>query len=119
MPQRGSFLRRRRHAGFQEDSVPRRRAGLLLVIAAFAAVLVLFSVLSGFLADWWWFKEIGYQVVFTRELVTRTLLFLAAGGLTFGVLYGNLRLAQRGLVPSRIVLHLDKSFRTVSVTASG
>jgi hypothetical protein len=74
------FLRRRRHAGFQEDSMPRRRAGLLLVIAAFVAVLFLFSVLSGFLTDWWWFKEIGYQVVFTRELVTRALLFLAAGG---------------------------------------
>ena len=73
--------------------MPRRKAGLLLVIAAFVAVLFLFTVLSGFLVDWWWFKEIGYQVVFTRELVTRVLLFLAAGGLTFAVLYGNLRLA--------------------------
>ena len=71
--------------------MPRRRAGLLLVIAAFVAVLFLFSVLSGLLTDWWWFKEIGYQVVFTRELVTRVLLFLAAGGLTFGV-----RHRQRG-----------------------
>jgi len=91
---------------------------LLLVIAAFAAVLFLFNVLSGFLADWWWFKEIGYQVVFTRELVTRTLLFLAAGGLTFGVLYGNLRLAQRGLVPNGIVLQLDKSVPPFNVTAA-
>src|SRR5439155_20947497 len=109
MPRRGSFLRRRRHAGFQEDSMPRRRAGLLLVIATFVAVLFLFSVLSGFLTDWWWFKEIGYQVVFTREIVTRALLFLAAGGLTFGVIYGNLRLAQRGVVPNRFVLQLAES----------
>ena len=89
--------------------MPRRRAGLLLVIATFVAVLFLFSVLSGFLTDWWWFKEIGYQVVFTRELVTRALLFLAAGGLTFGVIYGNLRLAQRGVVPNRFVLQLAES----------
>ena len=98
--------------------MPRRRAGLLLVIAVFAAVLLLFPVLSGFLTDWWWFKEIGYQVVFTRELVTRALLFLAAGGLTFGVLYGNLRLAQRGLVPNPIVLQLGESALPVNVTAA-
>ena len=51
-------------------------------------------------------REIGYQVVFTRELVTRALLFLAAGGLTAGVLYLNLRMAQRGVVPNPIVLRL-------------
>src|SRR5438876_5647848 len=118
MPPRGSFLRRRRHAGFQEDSVPRRRAGLLLVIAAFAAVLFLFNVLSGFLADWWWFKEIGYQVVFTRELVARTLLFLAAGGLTLGLLYGNLRLGQRGLVPNRMVFQCGESVPPFNVATA-
>jgi hypothetical protein len=91
---------------------------LLLVVAGFAALLFLFPVLSGLLTDWWWFKEIGYQVVFTRELVARTLLFLAAGGLTFGVLYGNLRLAQRGLVPNPIVLQLNESAPPFNVTAA-
>ena len=62
--------------------MPRRRVVLLLLFAAIAAVLFLFPILSGFLTDWWWFKEIGYQVVFTRELVTRGLLFLLAAGLT-------------------------------------
>ena len=98
--------------------MPRRRAGLLLVIAAFVAVLFLFSVLSGFLTDWWWFKEIGYEVVFTRELVTRTLLFLAAGGLTFGVIYGNLRFAQRGVVPNRFVLQLAESAPPFNLTTA-
>ena len=98
--------------------MPRRRAGLLLVIAAFVAVPFLSSVLTGFLTDWWWFKEIGYQVVFTRELVTRALLFLAAGVLTFGVIYGNLRLAQRGVVPNRFVLQLAESAPPFNVTAA-
>ena len=79
----------------------RRRVGLLLVVSAVAVFLLLFPVLSGFLTDWWWFKEIGYGIVFTRELVTRGLLFLAAGVLTAGVLYLNLTVAQRGIVPNR------------------
>ena len=98
--------------------MPKRRSGLLLVIALSAAALLLFPILSGFLTDWWWFKEIGYQVVFTRELVTRVLLFLAAGGLTFAVLYGNLRLALRGLVPHPIVFQLGEAKLPVNVTAA-
>ncbi len=74
----------------------------ILLSAAFAA-LFLFPAFSGLLTDWWWFGEIGYRIVFTRELTTRVLLFLAVGGLTFGVLYLNLRAAQRGLVPNPVV----------------
>jgi len=97
--------------------VPERRRGLLLVVVLFVAVLLLFPVLTQFLTDWWWFKEIGYQVVFTRELVTRVLLFVGAGGLTFAVLYGNLRWAQRGLVPHPIVFQLGEAALPVNVTA--
>jgi uncharacterized membrane protein (UPF0182 family) len=97
--------------------VPRSRLVLLLVLAAGAALLFLFPTLSGFLTDWWWFKEIGYRVVFTRELVTRGILFLAAGGLTAGVLYLNLRTAQRGLVPHPILLQLGESVPSLNVPA--
>ncbi len=83
----------------------RRRLAPILLAAAFGAVF-LFPAFSALLTDWWWFREIGYQVVFTRELTTRVLLFLAAGGLTAGVLYLNLRAAQRGLVPNPVVLQL-------------
>jgi uncharacterized membrane protein (UPF0182 family) len=82
-----------------------RRVVLVLLAAAFGA-LFFFPTFSALLTDWWWFREIGYQVVFTRELTTRVLLFLAAGGLTAGVLYLNLRAAQRGLVPDPVVLQL-------------
>jgi uncharacterized protein len=96
-------------------TVSRRRLVLLVLLAVFAA-LFFFPVLAGLLTDWWWFKEIGYQIVFTRELVTRVLLFLVAGGLTFGVLYLNLRLAQRGLVPYPVVLRFTQSAPRVDIT---
>jgi uncharacterized membrane protein (UPF0182 family) len=95
----------------------RRRLVVTLLIAGFA-VLFFFPALIGLLTDWWWFQEIGYQVVFTRELVTRVLLFLVAGGLTFGVLYLNLRLAQRGLVPYPVVLRFVQSAPRVDMTAA-
>lgn len=84
-----------------------RRRFTILLFAGFAA-LFLFPALNVLLTDWWWFREIGYQIVFTRELITRWLIFLAVGGLTAGVLYLNLRVAQRGLVPYPVVLQFKQ-----------
>ncbi|MGH8575240.1 MAG: UPF0182 family protein, partial [Gammaproteobacteria bacterium] len=95
----------------------RRRLAPLLLIAAFAA-LFFFPAFTTLLTDWWWFREIGYQRIYTRELTTRLLLFLAAGGLTAGVLYLNLRAAQRGLVPDPVVLRLGQSAPRVNLTGA-
>ena len=98
--------------------LPRSRLLLLLVFITGAAVLILFPILSGFLTDWWWFKEIGYRIVFTRELVTRILLFVAASGVTAGFLYVNLRTAQRGIVAHPIVLQLGETAATLNISAA-
>ena len=92
-----------------------RRVVFLLFGLAFAT-LFFFPSFLGLLVDWWWFQEIGYQVVFTRELVTRLLLFLVVGGLSFGVLYFNLRLAQRGLVPYPVVLRFTQAAPRVDLS---
>jgi uncharacterized protein len=97
--------------------LPRSRVVLLALIAIGVLVLFLFPILSGFLTDWWWFKEIGYKVVFTRELVTRGILFLAASGLTAGVLYLNLAMAQRGISVRAIVLQLGETTPTIDLPA--
>ena len=93
----------------------RRRPILTLVILAFLAT-VLFPAFTALLTDWWWFQEIGYQAVFARPLITSLLLFLVVGGLTFGVLYGNLRMAQRGLVPYPVVLRFAQNQPRVDLT---
>ncbi|MBA3497082.1 MAG: UPF0182 family protein [Gemmatimonadales bacterium] len=85
-----------------------RRRFTILVYAAIAALFLL-PALNTLLTDWWWFREIGYQTVFTRELTTKCLVFLAVGALTAGVLYLNLRIAQRGLVPYPVVLQFKQS----------
>jgi uncharacterized protein len=93
----------------------RRRLVFLILLIAFAG-LFFFPSLISLLVDWWWFQEIGYQVVFTREVVTRVLLFLVVGGLTAGLLYLNLRIAQRGLVPYPVVLRFVQSAPRVDIT---
>ncbi|HEV8150104.1 MAG TPA: UPF0182 family protein [Gemmatimonadales bacterium] len=93
----------------------RRPRTALLALFVLAA---LFLVLPGFtrwLTDWWWFREVGFQVVFLRELSYRALLFVAVGALTFAVLYLNLRAAQRGLVPNPIVLSLGPGAPTFNL----
>jgi uncharacterized protein len=98
-------------------SLARRRLVWILATAVFAVVFF-FPSLIGLLVDWWWFQEIGYQVVFTRELLTQVLLFLIGGGLAFGVLYFNVRTAQRG-VPEAIVLRLGQTSRGPRVDITG
>ena len=68
------------------------------------------------LTDWWWFREIGYQVVFTGQLVAQALLFLVVGVVTAGSLYVNLRIAQRGIVLSPMVLAVGPSSPQLDVT---
>ena len=53
-----------------------------ILLLAFLLVVFVLPASYALITDWWWFREIGYQAVFTRELTTRVLLFLAAGGLT-------------------------------------
>jgi uncharacterized protein len=91
---------------------------LVLGIAAAVGLLLLLPASISLLTGWWWFREIGYQIVFTRVLLTRVLLFFAAGGLTAGVLYLNLRIAQRGLVANPILLQLAESAPRLNVTAA-
>ncbi|MGH7630466.1 MAG: UPF0182 family protein, partial [Gemmatimonadales bacterium] len=94
----------------------RRRIPLALFALAFLA-LVLFPTLAVLLTEWWWFREIGYEIVFTRTLTTRILLFLIAGGTAAGVLFLNLRIAQRGLVPDPVLLQLAPSAPRLNLTA--
>lgn len=86
--------------------VTRRNAPavILLTVALFALVLIPLS--TGLLVDFWWFRELGFTVLFSKTLTTRLLLFGGAA-LTVGALvFFNLRLAQRGIVPDTVKLQL-------------
>jgi uncharacterized membrane protein (UPF0182 family) len=87
--------------------VPRR----VLVVLIVAAVLILLAIpgSAAVLTDLWFFREIGYEVVFTKEIATRFLMLVGVGVAAAIVLYVNLRIAQRGLVPDPIVIRTGNS----------
>ncbi len=74
-----------------------RRLLLIPLIVLFVLLAIIWPGLSSTLADWWWFKEIGYQVIFTKELSARGLLFAGVFVTVTAAFYANFRLAQRGL----------------------
>src|SRR5213082_694939 len=96
---------------------PRRRRRLsLVVLVVLLALLLLFSNLVQLAAEWFWFQALGYERVFTTQLVAEALLGVGVGGLVFAFLYVNLRIAQRGLVPNPLVVQFSSGAPAVDVT---
>ena len=94
----------------------RMRRNILLGTIALVAVVLAVPSSIGVLTDWWWFKEIGYQVVFTRQLVTRGDLFLAVFAVTAVLLHLNLRIAQRGIVINPVVVRVGPTTPELDVS---
>lgn len=93
----------------------RRKLVVPLLVALFIVALLLLPALSRLITEWWWFGEVGYRVVFTNELVTRFGLFLGGGMITTGVLYLNLRVAQRGMMVHPVLRRAGEALPHVNV----
>lgn len=76
-----------------------RRIAPVIVVAllAFFALIILPQA-TGMLVDYWWFRELGFEILFTRTLVTRLLLFTSVALASGGLVHLNLALASRGTV---------------------
>ena len=94
------------------------RTRRLILLATLVLVVFVLAVPSSIrvLTDWWWFREIGYQIVFVRQLVTRGDLFLGTFALTAVLLQLNLSLAQRGIVINPIVVRVGPSTPQLDVS---
>lgn len=76
----------------------------LFGIIGFFLLISFFNNGVSLLTDWWWFQEVGYTEVFTKPLMTRFLLGLAAGIFTFLFLSGNLWIAGKSKIPWLVFL---------------
>ena len=93
------------------------RRSLVLLVLLFVLVAIAWPSFSTTLSDWWWFKEVGYEVIFTKEIVARLALFLLVGGLTTAVVYGNLRVVRRGLHPLPFAVQLGPNMPPINLSA--
>ena len=76
------------------------RFKVLLAVALLFVLVTVIPTFVGFLTDWFWFREIGYQSVFTTELATKIGLFVGTGLIAYLFLALNVRLARSG--PTRV-----------------
>lgn len=85
---------------------PRRVSPAILIAFAAFLVLIVLPMSTGLLVDLWWFREIGFDILFTRTLTTKILLFLGVAVVAGALVYANLLLAQRGVIPDSVGLRL-------------
>ena len=77
-----------------------RRFKAVILVAALFILVTIVPTMVGLVTDWLWFREVGYQTVFTTALTTKLGLFVAVGLIAYVFLALNVRLARSG--PSRV-----------------
>ncbi len=68
---------------------------ILIVLILVLIVIPFFQSGVNLVTDWWWFQQLGYSIIFKRELLTRLWLGLGFGAAFFVFLYLNVRIARR------------------------
>ena len=74
---------------------------VVLSIAAVLALLLFLPFAAGRLADWLWYREIGFERVFFTKIVAQWVLGVPTALIAFAVLYGNARFALRDGEPRK------------------
>lgn len=83
---------------------------LITYILYIVVLLVVFIVpnLLGLMTDWYWFQEIGFTNIFSKILITKIILGLSVGLLSFVIIYLNFWLAQRLVVSRPLIVRLPE-----------
>ncbi|HET9455157.1 MAG TPA: UPF0182 family protein [Gemmatimonadaceae bacterium] len=75
----------------------RPTGGLRVVVIAIAVVLAIGPAIASRLADWLWYRDVGFERVFLTMIVAQWSLGLGAALVAFALMYLNARIALRGL----------------------
>ncbi len=76
-------------------NIPRNRRPLIITVAIVLAAILAMVSLSGFYADWLWFKSVNFTNVWRTVLTTKASLFLVFGALTSLIIIVNIVIAYR------------------------
>ena len=75
--------------------IPRNRRPLIITVAIVVVVIVAMVSLSGFYADWLWFRSVNFTNVWRTVLTTKLSLFFVFGVLTTLIIIANIIIAYR------------------------
>jgi uncharacterized membrane protein (UPF0182 family) len=75
--------------------IPKNRLPLIITVAVVIAAALLLVSLSGFYADWLWFRSVNFTNVWRTILTTKITLFLVFGSLTSLLIIANIIVAYR------------------------
>jgi len=93
----------------------KKTVGLGLLAGLFVLVFFLLPSFATLYTDWLWFVEVGHEQVFLRTLNTRLGMGIVAFAAVFGVLYLNIRLAQRELRRREFTVFGPQGPRTIAL----
>ena len=82
-------------SSFSRPNIPKNRRPLIITVAIVLAAFVALVSLSGFYADWLWFKSVHFTSVWRTVLTTKASLFLIFGLITSLVITANIIIAYR------------------------
>jgi uncharacterized protein len=74
--------------------------------------------LTGFLIDWLWFREIGFQTVYVTELLTKGSLFVGGALLAYFFITLNARIATRGVSKTPVLWRVSPELPPVDIARS-
>lgn len=89
--------------------------GLGTLVGVGVLLFVLLPSFATLYTDWLWFLEVGHEQVFLRTLNSRLALGAVAFVVVFGVLYVNIRIAQRDLRQREFTVFGPQGPRTVAI----
>jgi uncharacterized membrane protein (UPF0182 family) len=84
------------------------------------AFLVLGAIpsLTGFITDWLWFKEIGFQKVYATELLTKGSLFFGGALIAYFFIRLNARIATGGVSKTPVLWRVSPELPPVDIAGS-
>ena len=111
-------------------SMSRRSRRVVIALVSLAVLAVLWFNFIGVYVDYLWFAEVGFQQVFTTQLLSRIVIFLVTGVLAGLIIFGSIVIAYRSrpvfvptdeidpLAPYRIAISSRPKLITIGLSAA-
>ena len=95
-----------------------RRLRILWIVGLAFILFALLPIFTGFIADWLWFGEVGYQRVYATELVMKFSLFAAGALFAYLFIALNVRFATRGSSTAPVLWRVNPELPPIDIGKS-